>query len=108
MPHVSLRGMVLKKWTAFTNQAMAVAQLTNLHLSIPSSGTTSTPGRLESAPVSALPVRKPRRTPVTVSFAPDVEVIVSTSARYSRMVGPVSTDLLQPSQEFSLPTSQCY
>ena len=32
---------------------------------------------------------------------------MSTPTRSSRMVGPVSTDLLQPSREFSLPTSQC-
>ena len=42
-----------------------------------------------------------------MSFAADVEVIVSTPARSSRMVGPASPDLLQPSREFSLPIPQC-
>ena len=104
---MSLRETIITKLTACAQRAMAVAQLTSLHLSIPSSGTTSTPGRLESAPVSPVPLRIPRHTPFTVSFAPDVDVIVSTPARTSRMVGPVSHDLLQSSQEFSLPIYRC-
>ena len=41
LPHVSLMGMVISKLLAFTHRALAVVQLTPLHLSIPSSGTTS-------------------------------------------------------------------
>ena len=41
LPHVSLMGMVISKLLAFTHRALAVVQLTALHLSIPSSGTTS-------------------------------------------------------------------
>ena len=68
----------------------------------------STPGQLDhSASVSPSPVRKTKRTTATVSFAADVEVIVSTSARSSRMAGPASADLLQPSREFSLLIPQC-
>ena len=70
LSHVSLRGTVMRKLIAFVNQAMAVAQLTNLHLSVPSSGMTSTPNRLCYAPV-----RKPQRSPAAVSFDPNMSHI---------------------------------
>ena len=97
---MSLRGTVISKILAFIHRAMAVA-----HLSIPSSGTTSSEPtgvkeylsrrRLESVgKVSPVPMRKSRHTPVGVSFAPAAEVIVSASDRSSRMVRPGSPVLL--------------
>ena len=75
--------------------------------SIPSSGTTSEPHQCPPVSDNApAPVRKTRCTPVAVSFAPNV-VIVSTPARSSQMVGPVSPDLLQASRELFIPSSQC-
>ena len=63
---------------------------------------TFTPGKLDSTLVSPVLAQKPKHTPAAVLFAPKVEVIVSTPARSSRMVGPVSPDLRQPSRELSL------
>ena len=76
----------------------------HLHLSIPSSGMTSTPDQLDSAPVAPAPRRKPPHT--TVLLATDVDVIVSMPVRSSRMEGPVLPDLLQPGRELSIPTPQ--
>ena len=76
MPHVSLRGKVITYLIAFVyfHRAMAVAQLTHLHLLVPSSGTTTGTVPPECFPVVPFP-RKPRR----ISFASDVEVMVSPS-----------------------------
>ena len=93
---------MISKLLAFTHRAMAMAQLTALHLSIPSSGTTSSEVPdvqedlsrrwLESVgKVSPVPMLKSHRTPVAVLFAPAVEVIVSAS---DRMVRPGSPGLL--------------
>ena len=41
MPHVSLWGGVLRKLYTFVHRTMAITQLTHLHLTIPSSGTTT-------------------------------------------------------------------
>ena len=71
LPYVSLRGAVIRKLTAFANRAMTVARLTSLHLSIPTSGTASTPDRLDSALVALAPMRKPKSTTAAVSFATD-------------------------------------
>ena len=57
MPHVSLRGTVLRKLCAFVNQAMTVAWLTSLHLSIPSSGTTPRGDQV----MASTPISPPRR-----------------------------------------------
>ena len=43
MPHVSLRGKVISNLIGFVNRAMAVAKLTHLHLTIPSSESTTGP-----------------------------------------------------------------
>ena len=107
MPYVSLRGAVIRMLTQFSNRAMAVARLTSLNLSVPLSVKASTPGRHDhSAPVSTSPVWKDKRSTAAVSFAADV--VVSMSVRSSRMEGPASPDLLQPSRELSLPIPQCY
>ena len=56
----------------FANRAMAVARLTCLNMSIPLSGTASTPGRLDhSAPVHPSPVRKTKRTTEFISGCVD-------------------------------------
>ena len=75
MPHVSLRGKVVRNFIMFVNRVMTISQLTHLHLSIPSSGTTSEPLPPDCFPVVPLP-RKPIKS-VKVSFAKDVEVIGS-------------------------------
>ena len=54
LPHPALQGRVIKKLLAFVNRIMAIAWLTHLHLSIPSSGTTSGPVPLECFPVVPL------------------------------------------------------
>ena len=41
MPHVCLQDGVIRKLLAFVHRPMAIAQLTHLHLTVPSSGTTS-------------------------------------------------------------------
>ena len=72
MPHVSLQGKVVASLIMFVHRAMAIAQLTHLHLAIPSSGTTTKPVPLECylvVPLSRQPV-----WPVKVSFAEDVEI----------------------------------
>ena len=77
-----------------------MAQLTSLHLSIPSSGMTSTPDHLNSEPVTLAPLYQPLHPTATVSFASDVEVIEYIPVRSSRMGEPDSPDLLQPGREF--------
>ena len=105
---MSLRGTVIRKLTLFANRAMAVARLTSLNLFILLSGMASTPGRQDhSAPVSTSSAWKAMCTTAAVSFAADVEVIVSTLVRSSRMEGPASPDLLQHSWELSLSIPQC-
>ena len=74
MPHVSLQGKVISDLIVFVHRAMAVAQMTHLHLSVPSSRTTTITVPPECFPVVPVP-HKPRR----VSFASDVEVMLSTS-----------------------------
>ena len=106
LPHVSLRGMIIRKLSAFVNQAMAVARWTGLHLSIPSSGTTS---RLDGALFGwctgySGPLRQPSRPTATVSFATGVEVIEYMPVRSSPMEELGSPDLLQPGQKFSILT----
>ena len=86
------------------NQEMAVARLTSLHLSIPLSGTTSTPVRLDSAPVTPAPLEQPLRNTASVSFASDLEVIEYMPVWSFRMDETGSPDLLQPAREFSIPT----
>ena len=77
-------------------------------MSIPLSRADSIPVQQDhSAPVSTSPVWKDKRTTATVSFAADVEVIVSTPVRSSPLEGPASPGLLQPSRELSLPIPQC-
>ena len=69
--HNTDTSVELKTLGKFANWAMTVARFTSLHLSIPSSGTTSTLGRLDhSTPVSQALVRKPKCTTAAVSFAP--------------------------------------
>ena len=97
MPHVSLWGKVIRDIIAFVNRAMAVAQLTHLYLSVPSSGMTTETVPPECFPVDPLP-RKPRR----VSFASDVEVMVSPSTLPSPGVEPDSPDRPLPSRASSL------
>ena len=78
MPHVSLRDKAMGKLSAFVNRAMVVAQLTHLHLSIPSSETTT-----ESVPPECVPVVPLPRKSLMVSFASDVEVIKSANSALS-------------------------
>ena len=59
---------------------------------------------MESAPVAPVPLHKPPRPPVAVSFATDVEVIESVPVLSSWKDEPVSPDLLQPGRKFSIPT----
>ena len=51
-------------------------------------------------------MRKAKRTTAAVSFAADVEVIVSAPVRSSPLEGPVSHSLLQPRRELSVPIPQ--
>ena len=102
MPHVSLRGKVVGNLITFVNRALAIAQLTHLHLTIPSSGTTTEPVPLDCVPVVPLP-RKPVK-PVKVSFAEDMEVIGSPPTFPSPGEEPDSPDRSLPNhiiQEFS-------
>ena len=101
LPHVSQRGSVIRKLCAFVNQAMAVARLTSLHLSFPSSGMTPRPDQL----VTDLVTPSPRKS-LRVSFASDVEVMVSTPFPLSWWKGPESPDLRPPCREFLLPSDQ--
>ena len=80
LPHPALRGGVMKKLLAFVNRTMSIAQLTHLHLSIPSSGTTSRPVPPECFPVVLLS-RRPAASH-RVSFAEDIDVIGSSPLIY--------------------------
>ena len=73
LPHPSLWGKVLGQLLGFVHRAMAIAQLTHLHLAIPSTGLTSEPVPLECYPTVPLTGRSDvsRR----VSFARDISVI---------------------------------
>ena len=93
MPHVSLWGKVISDRIVFVHRAMAVAQLTHLHLLVPSSGMTTGTVPPECFPVVPVP-RKPRG----VSFASDVEVMLSTSTLPSPGAEPDSPDQPLPSQ----------
>ena len=99
MLHVSLWGKVITDLITFVNRAMALAQLTHLHLSVPSSGTTTGMVPPECFPVVPLP-HKPHR----VSFASDVEVMVSPSTLLSPGVEPDSPDRPLPSRASLLPS----
>ena len=93
MPQVSLWGKVISDRIVFVHRAMAVAQLTHLHLLVPSSGMTTGTVPPECFPVVPVP-RKPRG----VSFASDVEVMLSTSTLPSPGAEPDSPDQPLPSQ----------
>ena len=58
-----------------------------------------------SAPVSPSPVWKDKLTTATVSFAADVEVIVSTPVRSFPLQGPASHGQLRPSWDLSFSDS---
>ena len=104
LPHVSLRGPVIRNLLALVNQAMAVVRLTSLHLSIPSSGMTPPLDCLDSAPVTPAPLNQHPRHIASVLFASDIEVIEYNPVRSSRMEEPDSPNLLQPFQDFTIPT----
>ena len=72
-PHPALRGGVLPRLLSFVTRAMAVAQLTNLHISIPKSGAPPGEVPVECFPpsVSSRGLTDPRR----VSFASEVTVL---------------------------------
>ena len=71
-PHTALRGRVLPRLLSFVTRAIAVTQLTNLHISIPKSG--ASPGEVPVGcflpSVSSRGLTDPRR----VSFASGVTV----------------------------------
>ena len=72
-PHPALRGGVLPRLLSFVGWAMAIAQLTHLHISIPASG--AAPGQV---PEQCFPCGMPSRgltDPRRVSFASDVTVL---------------------------------
>ena len=86
---------------------MLVARLISLNLSIPLPVTDSIPLRPDhSAPVSTSPVWKDKRITAAVSYAADVEVIVSMPVWSSLLEGPASPGLLRSSQDLFLPISQ--
>ena len=85
-----LRGKVVRNLITFVHRVMAIAQLNHLHLTIPSSGTTTEPVPPDCFPVVPLP-RKPV-LPVKVSFAEDVEVIGSPPTLPSPGEEPDSPD----------------
>ena len=87
LPHVSLRGKVMSKLHAFVNRTMVVAQLTHLHLSIPSSGTTTEPVPPECFPVVPLP-----RKSLKVSFASPGEVPDSPDRPISNLASSLRSD----------------
>ena len=97
MPHVSLWDKVIIDLITFISRAMA--QLTHLHLSVLSSGTTTGTVPPECFPVVLLP-RKPRR----VFFASDVEVMMHTSFLPFPGVEPDSLDRPLPSRASLLPS----
>ena len=67
LPHPALRGKVLRQLIRFVTRAMAIAQLTYLHIAIPSSETISEP--------------VPSEYFLEVSFAWDVSIIDSSPLR---------------------------
>ena len=81
LPHPALRKGVLKKLLGFVHRTMATAQLTHLHLTVPSSGMTTGPVPLECFAVVPLS----RASPVSrrVSFPREVDVIESSPLLFS-------------------------
>ena len=96
MPHVSLQGKVIRNLITFVHRTMAIAQLTRLHLTIPSSGMTTEPVPPDCFPIVPL-TRKPAG-PNKVSFAADVEVIGSPPNLSSPEEEPDSPDQSLPAQ----------
>ena len=94
LPHMSLRGRVMKTLTRFTIQASVVARLTILKDQILRStwADSKLDQRVHRAPDSASPARKAKHTTAHVTFAADVEVIASTSGRSSAIEEPASLD----------------
>ena len=74
MPHVSLTK-VIQNLLAFVHRVMVITQLTHLHLTIPSSGSTTEPVPLECFLI--VPLRRRSDGPPRVSFAVHLEVIRS-------------------------------
>ena len=89
--HPALRGEVLRQLLG-VNRAMAIAQLTHLHLTIPSSGTTSEPVPPECFLV--VPLAKGSALSRRVSFARDVSIIDSSPLLFSPVEEPVSASVL--------------
>ena len=88
LPHLALRGGVLRQLPRFVNRAMTIAQLTHLPITIPSSGSTSEPVPPECFPV--LPICRRAILPRRVSFAQDVSVIDSSPLLFSQVEDPES------------------
>ena len=81
LPHLALRDGVIKKLLGFVHWAMAIAQLTHLHLTIPSSGSTSEPVPSECCQV--VPLSRESTISRWVSFAREDAVIESSPLLFS-------------------------
>ena len=71
----------MKKLLWFVHRTMAIAQLTHLHLTIPSSGTTTGPVPPECFPV--VPLSRESAVSHRVSFAREIDVIESSPLLFS-------------------------
>ena len=81
-------GGVLRKLLGFVHWAMVIAQLTHLHLTIPSSGSTAEPVPPEWFPV--VPLSRGSAVSRRVSFTWDVPVIGSSPLLFSPVWEPLS------------------
>ena len=88
LPHPPLWVGVLRQLIRFVNRAMTIAWLTHLHITIPSSGSTSEPVPPECFPV--VPLARRAVLPHWVSFARDVSVIDSLLLLFSPVEEPES------------------
>ena len=91
LPHPALRGKVLQQLLGFVHRAMAIAQLTHLHLTIPSSGSTSKSVPPECFPV--VPLAKRSVLSRRVSFAREVSIIDSSPLLFSPVEEPESASV---------------
>ena len=79
-PHPALRGRVMNKLLALVARAMAIAELTQLHITIPAAGSGGEPVLEECFP--SIPLPRVSAVPCRVSFASEVAVLgVSPESR---------------------------
>ena len=90
-PHPALRDGVIPRLLSYVGRAMAIARLTHLRISIPSSGAPSGQVPVECFPEATAPVSQSRRR--RMSFA---EEVTTLNAEESPEFSPVSPPLILP------------